>query len=81
MHAMTRTLERLSDRRLSVLVPKAAADAGCVTDPLHLLQPVLLLRRGRVLPLLPDVSCLLELRRAVHQLLQQRDLLVDVPPR
>ena len=33
MRAMTRTLERLGDRLLSALVPKAAADAGCVTDP------------------------------------------------
>jgi len=33
MHAMTRTLNRLSDRLLGLFVPKTVAAAGCVTDP------------------------------------------------
>jgi hypothetical protein len=33
MYAMTRTLNRLSDRLLGLFVPKTVAAAGCVTDP------------------------------------------------
>ena len=40
MSAMTRTLNRLSDRLLRLLVPKTVAAAGCVTDPYDYWGPV-----------------------------------------